>query len=147
MALTLFSPSTKIKSADVNANFAGLADGSNMSTPTIANATLSTKFVATGIYNNGNSGSTYTVYGTNGDRQKITISASTTLSWSGFVAGQIVVLQIIENGTGGYTIALPSGKWSYGATGTFDTTANAINLLSIFYDGTYYYYQLAPSMS
>lgn len=147
MALTVFSPSTKIKSADVNANFSGLADGSLMNNPTIANATLSTKFAASGLYDNGNSGSTPTITGTNGDRQKITISAAATFSWSGFVAGQIVTIIMTENGTGNFSITLPSGKWSYGAAGTFAITAGAINILSIMYDGTNYYYSLLASMS
>lgn len=147
MPLIVFSPNTKAKSSDVNTNFAGLADGSLSNNPTFVNGKLTGKFTGSGIFDNGNSGATPTITGTNGDRQKITVSASTTLAWAGFTAGQIVTILIIENGTGGYTIALPTGKWSYGAAGTFDTTANAINILSVMYDGTNYYYSLLASFS
>lgn len=142
--LITFSPSTTIKSADVNANFSGLANGSLMTSPTIANANLTTAFTASGLYDNGNSGATYTVDWSKGDRQKITISAACTLSFSNAIAGQILTLEIVENGTGNYAITLPSMKWGGGAAGTPTTTPNAINTLTVMYDGTNYLAQLVP---
>jgi beta-xylosidase len=109
-----------------------------MTSPTIADALLTTQFTASGLYDNGNSGANFTVNWLNADRQKLTISASTTITYSGAVAGQILSLLIVENGTGNFSITLPSSKWSYGSAGVFTTTPNAINILTVFFDGTNY---------
>src|SRR6185312_4452188 len=142
--LITFSPSTTIKSADINANFTNLANGSAFTTPTIDSLSITTLKQVSGEYNNGNSGASITINGANGDRQLLTVTANTTLSFSGFLQGQSVTLRIVENVTGGFTITLPSGKWPYGASTAFITTTNAINLLNIYYDGTNYLYQLQP---
>lgn len=146
-SLITFSPSTTIKSADVNSNFTNLANGSAMTSPSIASPTFTTKFVATGLYDNGNSSTAITLNWTNGDRQKLTVSANTTISFSGAVSGQIVTFLIVENSTGNFTITLPTIKWPGGSAGVFTTTANAINILSVFYDGTNYYGELASGMA
>lgn len=138
-----FSPSTTIKSADVNTNFSNLANGSAMNAPTIDSLSITNLKAASGLYDNGNSGANKTITWTNGDRQKLTISASTTLTYAGAVAGQILTLLIIENGTGNFTIALPTSKWPSGSAGTFTTTASAINTLTVMFDGTNYLTQLA----
>ena len=140
--LITFSPQTNAKSADVNANFTNLANGSAMNSPTIDSLAITNLKAASGLYDNGNSGATYTIDWTKGDRQKITISASTTLSYTGAVAGQIITLLIIENGTGNFTIALPTSKWPNGNALAFTTTPGAINTLTVMHDGTNYLTQL-----
>lgn len=100
-----------------------------------------------GEYDNGNSGSSITIDWSKGDRQLLTVSASTTLSYSSAVKGQTLTLRVVENATGGFSVTLPTSKWPSGTAGTFTTTANAINLLVIYYDGTNYLTQLAPNFS
>lgn len=146
-ALITFSPSTTIKSADVNSNFTNLANGSAFSTPTIDSLSITTLKQVSGEYNNGNSGAAITVNFANGDRQLVTISANTTLSWSNAIQGQCLILRLVENGTGNFTITLPSGKWPNGSAGTFTTTPNAINLLAVYFDGANYLYQLQPGFA
>lgn len=148
MPLTTFTPSTKAKSAEVNANFQGLADGSLMNSPTIASATLSTKFIAKGLYDNGNSGATPAINWTNGDRQLITLTANATFTYSNAAAGQALTLIIKQDGTGSRTVAMPAGtKWPYGSAGSFSTVASSIDVLTVVYDGTNYYTQLAASFA
>ena len=145
--LIAFTPGTTAKSADVNANFTNLANGSAMTTPTFDSMSATNLKQVSGLYDNGNSGSSITINWANGDRQKLTVSANTTLSFSGAVTGQIVTLLINENGTGNFTITLPSVKWPNGVSGSFTTTASAINVLSLFYDGTNYLASLQPGFA
>lgn len=144
MPLIVFSPSTKAKSADINTNLAGLADGSFMTAPTIDEATLTDLKQVQVLYDNGNSGASKTITWTNGLRQKLTITATTTLSFSGAVAGMILILEVIIDSTGGYTITLPTVKWPQQITQSFDNVANRKNILQILYDGTDYLAQIAP---
>ena len=139
-----FSPTTKIKSADVNANFTNLANGSAMQTPTIDSMSITTLKQVSGFYDNGNSGATPTITWSNGDRQKITVNAGTTISFAGALAGQVLVLYVVENSTGNFSISMPSMKWSGGVAGIPTTTLNAINIYTIFYDGANYCAQLSP---
>ena len=139
MPLVSFSASTVIRSADINANFSGIANGSLMSSPSIANVTLTTKFLAYGRYDNGNSGSSKTIDWSNGDRQKLTISAACTLAYSNAQTGQIITLEVVENGTGNFAITMPANtKYPGGITQAFTTTPSAINLVQVYYDGTNY---------
>lgn len=142
MPLVSFSPSTVIKSADVNTNFTGLANGSLMTSPSIANCNLTTAFTASGLYNNGSQNGTYNIDWSKGDRQQVTLNGNITFTYSNAIAGQILTLEIIENSTGGFTITLPTSKWPGGSAGVFTTTANAKNTLTVMYDGTDYLTQL-----
>lgn len=100
-----------------------------------------------GEYDNGNSGASKTINWNNGDRQKVTITAATTLSYSNATAGQTLTLRVVEDGTGGWSVTLPTSKWPGGIAGSFTTTASAINLLIVYYDGTNYLTQLASGFS
>lgn len=102
---------------------------------------------ATGEYDNGNTSTAQTINGTNGDSQLSTVTGNVTYTFSNFTKGQKVVLRIVEDGTGSHTITLPTVKWPGGTAGTFTTTANAINLLAIYYDGTNYLTQLAAGFA
>jgi hypothetical protein len=140
--LITFSPSTTAKSADVNANFTALANGSAMTTPTFDAMSATNLKQVSGFYDNGNSGSSITINWANGDRQKLTMSAACTISFSGALSGQVLLLYLVENGTGGFTPSFPTLKWPQGSAGTATTTAGAINLYAFFYDGTNYLAQL-----
>lgn len=121
-------------------------------TQTLTNKTLTapviTGPIVTGEVANGNSGSTFTVNWALGDRQNIVISASTTLSFSNAVAGQVLTLWLVENGTGNFTITLPSMKWGpNGVVPTFVTTANAVNAIIVRFDGSNYFAQGTPGFA
>jgi hypothetical protein len=100
-----------------------------------------------GLFDNGNSGTAKTINFANGDRQKLTITGNVTLTFSGAIAGQIMTLLLVENGTGGFSITLPTVKWPNGSPGSFTTTANAINVFTVMYDGTNYLATLMPGMA
>ena len=112
-----------------------------LTSPTINTPTITTP-VVTGLFDNGNSGTSKTITWTNGDRQKVTLSGNCTFTFSGAVAGQVLTLLLIENGTGGFSITLPTIKW-YPSSPSFITTANAKNSITVLYDGTDYWGQWA----
>ncbi len=81
----------------------------------------------------------------NGTNATITLAGNRTLSIANMSAGQFATLIIVQDSTGGRTLALPSGSKvvnSGAGAISLSTTANSIDLLSCFYDGTYYYWLL-----
>lgn len=110
--------------------------------PTIATPTLTSPVqsdtVATGIYDNGNSGTLKEIDWSNGDVQKVTLTGNCTFTYANAVAGQRLTLLLVEDATGGRTITLPTSKYPEATAPDFDTTANAINVIVVIYDGTNY---------
>lgn len=120
----------------------GDTDTQTLINKTLTSPILQTSFVTKGVYDNGNSSTAATITATNGDRQKITLTGNCTFTFSGFAAGSLVKIYILEDATGGRTLTLPTGKWEGGSSKSITTTANAKNTLIIDYDGTDYMYQL-----
>src|SRR3990167_8816353 len=97
-----------------------------------------------GQFDNGNSGSAITINWLNGDRQKVTVTASTTLSYSNAAIGQVLSLDINEASGGGFSITMPASTiWSGGTVGMFTTTSNAKNSVVVEYDASQYRTQIA----
>lgn len=88
-------------------------------------------------------GATVTYNITNGYNAKVTLGGNRTLSITNAAAGDYGTLIVIQDGSGSKTLTLPAGsKVISGGAGaiTLTTTANAIDVLSWFYDGTNYYW-------
>ena len=88
-------------------------------------------------YDNGNSGASKTITLSNGQKQKITLTANTTLtiSFSGATVGDYQI-RMIQDATGGRTLAAVSGlsssRWLGSATQpSHNTAANGETLLTI----------------
>jgi len=92
-------------------------------------------------YNNGTVSSNTTINWNNGNNQRITLGGNITLTFSNMGVGH-KQLKVIQDGTGGRTPTLPSGKWPGGTESDFSTGASVEDILSIYYDGINYYYQL-----
>lgn len=93
---------------------------------------------------NGNSGSAKTVDWTLGNFQKITISESTTIT---FTAPSGIGDQLILKCThslGGATVTLPANVSLNTVYDVFDTTNGVTNIVSLVYDGTNYYGHIYP---
>lgn len=99
------------------------------------------------IYDNGNSGAaTITPNAANGSVQKYTLTGN--ITWSAFgtpVAGQSITMILIQDATGGRTLT-STIKWA-GASKTLSTAANAIDIATVYYDGTNYYGSLAKGFA
>jgi len=79
---------------------------------------------------------------------KVTITASRTLSLTGWTSGMHGTLQVIQDGVGGHGVTLPAGsKVEGGGAGAVTLTAGAgsIDVLDVFYDGTNYFWSLKPN--
>ena len=94
----------------------------------------------------GTTGGTLTPDMDNGNVQKITLNNNLTLnSLSNVASGDSLTLIVIQDGTGGRTLS-STMKFSGGAK-TLSTGANAIDVITIFYDGTNYLASLSTNFS
>ncbi len=74
----------------------------------------------------------------NGNKATITLAEDVTLTFTNPSYSCNLVLKVVQDSTGGHSLTLPTGiKWSGGAP-TLTTTANAVDIISFLYDGTYY---------
>lgn len=91
-------------------------------------------------HDNGNSGAAATINWTNGNKQRITLTANTTLTISAPSAVGEFKLRLIQDATGGRTVAFSgissSRWWGSAAQPAFNTAANGETLLAFYYDGT-----------
>lgn len=92
-------------------------------------------------------GTTITWNVTTSSNATITIGATgRTLTITNPVAGEYYTVKVVQDATGSRTITTwPTGiKWAGGAAPTLSTAANAIDIISFYYDGTNYFgtYQL-----
>jgi len=99
------------------------------------------------IYTGGSTTGTITPDVANGNVQKITLTGSITLNaFANAEAGQSMTLVVTQPASGGPYTLTSTMKFA-GGTKTLSTAANAIDIISIFYDGTTYYASLATNFS
>lgn len=90
--------------------------------------------------NNGNSGAAKTIDWSASPVQRITLDASCTLTFTAPNGISDVLLHITQNGTGGYSVTWPASvKWAGGTAPTITTTAGAVSVVRLFYDGATYW--------
>ncbi|MHA4810548.1 autotransporter outer membrane beta-barrel domain-containing protein [Flavitalea flava] len=80
---------------------------------------------------------------TKGATATVTLTGNSTLTITGAVAGMYGLIKVIQDATGSRTLALPSGSKVINGGGgavTLTSAANAIDVLSYYYDGTNYYW-------
>lgn len=91
-------------------------------------------------FSNGNSGSSKTIDFAAGQKQKITLTANTTLTISAPPGVGDYKLRLIQDATGGRTVTftgLSGSRWWGSATQpAFNTAANGETLIALYYDGT-----------
>jgi len=92
-------------------------------------------------YNNGDSGTSKTIDWKLGNHQKVTMTGNCTFTFTAPTKACMLSLRFINDGAAGRTRTLPTIKWPGGTAPTWTTTANAIDVLSLFYDGSAYYGQ------
>jgi hypothetical protein len=92
-------------------------------------------------YDNGNSGTSKTIDWNNGQKQKLTLTDDVTLTFTDFTSGVAnCVLRLVQDATGSRTVTFPIGVlWEGGTAPTLTTDANAVDIVSFYFDGSNYY--------
>jgi hypothetical protein len=76
---------------------------------------------------------------------EVTLGGNSTLSITNLISGDVGTLSIIQGGSGGYNLTLPANsKVANGGDGviTLSTGVGSTDLISFYYDGTYYYWNV-----
>lgn len=94
-----------------------------------------------GEIDNGDSGSSKTIDLSAGAKQKLTLTADCTLTFTNPVCGHYL-LKIVQDTTGGWTLTFPSGKWPSGWNYEATEDASAVDFVSLYYDGSTYWYSI-----
>jgi hypothetical protein len=85
------------------------------------------------------SGGTLNISFAAGNIINLTLTASTTLTFSGHVQGTYII-KVIQGGSGSYTLTYPASvKWSGGTAPTLTTTVGKIDIITLFHDGTSFF--------
>lgn len=98
---------------------------------------------------NGNSGAADTIDWTAGNKQKSTLTGNCTYTFSPEPSGPCnLILKVVQDATGSRTVTWPADvKWPGGTAPTLSTGANAVDLVSFYYDGTDFYGQSGLNFS
>lgn len=91
-------------------------------------------------YDNGDSGASATIDWTVGNKQKITLTAGCTLTFTAPGGACHLMLKLIQDATGGRSVTWPASvKWIAGSAPTITPDASAVDLVAFYCDGTNYY--------
>jgi len=101
-------------------------------------AQFNTEAVFDAEYDNGNSGSAKTIDWTNGNKQKLTITENTTLTFTDPSGPCNLILKLVNGGA--YTITWPGEvKWADGSEPSW--TSSGTDIVALYYDGSSYFAQ------
>ena len=90
-------------------------------------------------YDNGDSGASKTISWKVGNKQKITMTANCTYTFTAPSGPCNLILRIIQGGSGSYTVTWPATvKTPSGIAPTLSTAVGAIDIIGIYFDGIYY---------
>lgn len=93
-------------------------------------------------YDDGTANVDITIDWSNGNNQVVTLGGDIEISFSNMGVGH-KQLRVVQDADGDRTPTIPSGKWPDGGeVGSFTTDPEAEDILSIFYNGTDYYYMI-----
>ena len=99
------------------------------------------------VYSSGSTTGTITPNVANGSVQKITLTGSITFNaFTTPLSGQTLTLIITQPASGGPYTLTSTMKFS-GASKTLSTTASAVDIMTVFYDGTTYWASLGKGFA
>ena len=119
-----------------------LTIGASKVVASMVNADINTKVLLAGSDVTLTDGATISINWSNGATQAVTLGGNRTFNTpTNPVDGQVYRLIIKQDGTGTRTITwwATSIKWAGGTAPTLTTTASKADIVTLLYDGTYYY--------
>jgi len=91
-------------------------------------------------FDNGNSGTAITINFGRNQKQKLTLNANTTLTFTAPPGVGNFLIKLVQDGTGGRLITWPNTvKWTLNTSPTLSSNANSVDIATFYYDGTNYY--------
>ncbi len=104
--------------------------GVGTSTP-FAKFTVGANGAIATVENSLSDGATVAINWRDGNQQKVVLGGNRTITFSNFIAGQILRLVVCQDGTGSRTLTWPAVvRWQGGSAPTLTTTANSCDLVS-----------------
>lgn len=89
---------------------------------------------------NGDSGAADTIDFTKGNKQKSTLTGNCTFTFTAPGGQCNLILRLIQDASGSRTVTWPGTvKWPQGNAPTLTTTANAVDVVALYWNGTSYY--------
>jgi hypothetical protein len=89
---------------------------------------------------NGNSGTSKTIDWTTSNKQKVTMTGNCTFTFTAPPGPCNLVFKVVQDATGSRTATWPSAvHWSGGTAPTLTTTANKVDIIVFYYDGSTYF--------
>lgn len=89
---------------------------------------------------NGNSGASDTIDWTLSNKQKSTLTANCTFTFTAPPGPCSLVLKLVQDATGSRTVTWPAAvHWSGGTAPTLTTTASRVDIICFYYDGSTYF--------
>ena len=114
----------------------GTVDMSSEDIDNIRSATFITEV------DNGNSSTSDTIDWGAGQKQKSTLTGNCTYTFTAPDGPCNVMFKLIQDGTGSRTVTWPNTvKWPAATAPTLTTSANGVDIVAFYYDGTNYYAQ------
>jgi hypothetical protein len=119
---------------DTSPVLGGELDANNLNISSIKTATFN------GEVDNGNSSTADTIDWGAGQKQKSTLTASCTYTFTAPGGACNLLLKIVQGGSGSYTVTWPNTvKWPAGTAPTLSTTVGSVDIITFYWDGTNYH--------
>lgn len=98
------------------------------------------------VFNNGSSGTSKTINWNSGNRQYILLTNNCTISFTNPIGPCNLLLTLKQDAIGSRIITWPgSVKWAESTVPTLSTSANAVDIVGLYFDGINYYSTLSKN--
>lgn len=109
--------------------------------PVTAELDMGANTIGMAEYDNGNSSTAVTIDWKKSNHQKVTMTGSCVFTFLAPTKPCMISLKIVNDATAGRTRTFPNIEWAGGTVPTWTSTANAVDILTLYYDGAAYYGQ------